>query len=185
MAVPRSEALWYKLIVCHSQRPRPGVDGSPESAVYSQPSVSRAVSCQVWACWALPYVHRNRRLIRDGGPGRPPRLSHSFWVLMHGRCRSVQWCTLACLTVKIFERIFRFYEQLKSRARKRETTPQCSTTKLTQPRSKMAPLLHRDMARKKRLWIAEAENSAWKYSLLEQRGGKCRFLAAGKWLTRK
>ena len=25
----------------------------------------------------LPYVHRNRRYIRDGSPGRPPRLSHS------------------------------------------------------------------------------------------------------------
>ena len=25
----------------------------------------------------LIYVHRNRRLIRDGSPGRPPRLSHS------------------------------------------------------------------------------------------------------------
>ena len=25
----------------------------------------------------LLYVHRNRRLIRDGWPGRPPRLSHS------------------------------------------------------------------------------------------------------------
>ena len=25
----------------------------------------------------LLYVHRNRRLIRDGRPGRPPRLSHS------------------------------------------------------------------------------------------------------------
>ena len=24
----------------------------------------------------LLYVHRNRRLIRDGSPGRPPRLSH-------------------------------------------------------------------------------------------------------------
>ena len=23
-------------------------------------------------------VHRNRRFIRDGSPGRPPRLSHSF-----------------------------------------------------------------------------------------------------------
>ena len=27
------------------------------------------------------YVHRNRRLIRDGSPGRPPRLSHSSWAL--------------------------------------------------------------------------------------------------------
>ena len=25
----------------------------------------------------LLYVHRNRRLIRDGSRGRPPRLSHS------------------------------------------------------------------------------------------------------------
>ena len=29
----------------------------------------------------LLYVHRNRRLIRDGSPGRPPRLSHSSWAL--------------------------------------------------------------------------------------------------------
>ena len=28
----------------------------------------------------LLYVHRNRRLIRDGCPGRPPRLSHSSWA---------------------------------------------------------------------------------------------------------
>ena len=29
----------------------------------------------------LLYVHRNRRLIRDGSPERPPPLSHSFWAL--------------------------------------------------------------------------------------------------------
>ena len=29
----------------------------------------------------LPYVHRNRRFIRDGSPGRPPRLSHISWAL--------------------------------------------------------------------------------------------------------
>ena len=28
----------------------------------------------------LLYVHRNRRFIRDGSPGRPPRLSHSSWT---------------------------------------------------------------------------------------------------------
>ena len=28
------------------------------------------------------YVHRNRRLIRDGNPGRPPRLSHSSCVVV-------------------------------------------------------------------------------------------------------
>ena len=31
----------------------------------------------VWLVEVLLYVHRNRRLIRDGSPGRPPRLSHS------------------------------------------------------------------------------------------------------------
>ena len=35
--------------------------------------------------WVLLYVHRNRRLIRDGSPGRPPRLSHSFWTLKRTR----------------------------------------------------------------------------------------------------
>ena len=30
----------------------------------------------------LLYVHRNRRFIRDGSPGRPPRLSHSSWALI-------------------------------------------------------------------------------------------------------
>ena len=30
-----------------------------------------------WLVEVLLYVHRNRRLIRDGSPGRPPRLSHS------------------------------------------------------------------------------------------------------------
>ena len=29
------------------------------------------------------YVHRNRRFIRDGSPGRPPRLSHSSWALKY------------------------------------------------------------------------------------------------------
>ena len=29
----------------------------------------------------LLYVHRNRRLMRDGNPGGPPRLSHSSWAL--------------------------------------------------------------------------------------------------------
>ena len=32
----------------------------------------------------LLYVHRNRRFIRDGSPGRPPRLSHNFLALISG-----------------------------------------------------------------------------------------------------
>ena len=35
----------------------------------------------VFQRWSLLYVHRNRRFIRDGSPGRPPRPSHSFWAL--------------------------------------------------------------------------------------------------------
>ena len=49
----------------------------------------------------LLYVRRNRRLIRDGGPGRPPRLSHSSWALpawhvvevllyVHRNCRFIR-----------------------------------------------------------------------------------------------
>ena len=32
--------------------------------------------------WVLLYVHGFHRLIRDGSPGRPPRLSHSSWALI-------------------------------------------------------------------------------------------------------
>ena len=41
----------------------------------------------------LPYVHRNRRFIRDGSPGRPPRLSHSSWALnVWSFCTCVYTC---------------------------------------------------------------------------------------------
>ena len=33
-----------------------------------------------WVGWVLLYIHRNRRLITDGNPGRPLRLSHSSWA---------------------------------------------------------------------------------------------------------
>ena len=46
----------------------------------------------------LLYVHRNRRFIRDGSPGRPPRLSHSYWALGHMVGPLPQPCrTPACL----------------------------------------------------------------------------------------
>ena len=44
-----------------------------------------------FCCWALLYVHRNHRLIRDGSPGRPPRFSHSSWTLF-----AVDWWWLKC-----------------------------------------------------------------------------------------
>ena len=56
-------------------------------AIHGQQAVSVTVTGDVASrtCSLLPvglvevllYVHRNRRLIRDGSPGRPPRLSHS------------------------------------------------------------------------------------------------------------
>ena len=42
--------------------------------------------------WVLLYVHGFHRLIRDGSPGQPPRLSHSSWALIlnsfQGKCYS-------------------------------------------------------------------------------------------------
>ena len=38
--------------------------------------------CSCWLVEGLLYVHGNRRFIRDGSPGRPPRLSHSSRTLM-------------------------------------------------------------------------------------------------------
>ena len=46
------------------------------SLVFNDESSMAVVDVEV-----LAYVHRNRRFIRDGDPGRPPRLS---CVLIHG-----------------------------------------------------------------------------------------------------
>ena len=66
----------------------------PITAVFKPLSVSRLkVILSTLELWILSgfsqvslvevllYVHRNRRFIRDGSPGRPPRLSHSSWAL--------------------------------------------------------------------------------------------------------
>ena len=42
------------------------------------------------------YVHRNRRFIRDGSPGRPPRFSHSSWALSIGFGSVVLHNVLGC-----------------------------------------------------------------------------------------
>ena len=42
------------------------------------------------------YVHRNRRFIRDGSPGRPLRLSHSSWALSIGFGSVVLHNVLGC-----------------------------------------------------------------------------------------
>ena len=47
----------------------------------------------------LFYVHRNRRFIRDGSPGRPHRLSHSSWALVSMRLRIKWQCVNWCMVV--------------------------------------------------------------------------------------
>ena len=54
------------------------------ASVHTHPSCFRtALSSLAGVHWkeqlveVLLYVHRSRRFIRDGSPGRPPRLSHS------------------------------------------------------------------------------------------------------------
>ena len=71
----------------------------------------RLLLCQIHQCtpntkiakklvgWVLLYVHRNRRLIRDGSPGRPPWLSHSSWYL---RKHFSALCSLHCDYVRRF-----------------------------------------------------------------------------------
>ena len=56
---------------------------------YSSLFVYSYLCCVEFGCWlveVLLYVHRNRRFIRDGSPGRPPRLSHSSWALVVLNC---------------------------------------------------------------------------------------------------
>ena len=44
----------------------------------------------------LFYVHRSRRLIRDGSPGRPPRLWHRSWTLLMMLCWSPLESSILC-----------------------------------------------------------------------------------------
>ena len=52
----------------------------PRSSSTEQGCRTPVLTVSPWS-WALLYVHGNRRLIRDGSPGRPPRPSHSSWAL--------------------------------------------------------------------------------------------------------
>ena len=53
----------------------------------------------------LLYVHRNRRLIRDGSPGRPPGLSHSSWALASRQLTdNTDWSRIAYIVVTMLYR---------------------------------------------------------------------------------
>ena len=79
--------------LCKSRDGRPGfpVANKPDGFCERKATLKRkpfrqsseAVRKSRWPSgWVLLYVHRNRRLIRDGSPGRPPQLSHSSRALM-------------------------------------------------------------------------------------------------------
>ena len=69
-AVPGSLVTWYA-----------GTESRPRVQRYRPLAFLLPHTCQgVVVAEVLLYVHRNRRLIRDGSPGRPPRLSHSSRV---------------------------------------------------------------------------------------------------------
>ena len=94
---------------------------SPASAIGRHLGLIRRSLLESSYCWVLPiprrhvwivvkvllYVHRNRRFITDGSPGRPPRLSHSSWAL---RLDTIVWylyvsgCVLVGVCVCVWER---------------------------------------------------------------------------------
>ena len=53
------------------------VKGIKPSVVRGLVQVTETLKSRMKLVEVLLYVHRNRRFIRDGSPGRPPRLSHS------------------------------------------------------------------------------------------------------------
>ena len=78
--------------VCSNMTSEIWLPGGPLGQLLTTSEVSvriETVSTAVWGSVAglkasdeVPlYVHRNRRLIRDGSPGRPPLRSHSSWAL--------------------------------------------------------------------------------------------------------
>ena len=54
-----------------------GPASNPRPFDHESGALATKLSPLVGLVEVLLYVHRNRGLIRDGGPGRPPRLSHS------------------------------------------------------------------------------------------------------------
>ena len=61
--------------------------------------VSLCASVPVLSCWNVVYVHRNRRLIRDWSPGRPPFFSHSSWALQF--VSKSTWCLTSTETIRL------------------------------------------------------------------------------------
>ena len=76
--------------------------------------------------WVLLYVHRNHMLIRDGSPGRPPRLSHSSWR----HCVDRVSFKYDCIRVSEAETVGLSVQRL------------CSTCEALPPRPTLVPCTH-------------------------------------------
>ena len=78
----------------------------PTCSLYSQ--LKRSYSAlHRWLFEVLLNVHRNRRFIRDGSTGYPPRLSHSSWALIgYASFLPVLLNVLECPTYLIGELFF-------------------------------------------------------------------------------
>ena len=100
--VQSSRSVWKSRWTSWARVPnKPTVSGDVKQHS-KQPTVTRRQHPWSWVtfanrfqcpcCWrrvvvvqVFLYVHRNRRFIKDGSPGRPPRLSHSSCAPMETR----------------------------------------------------------------------------------------------------
>ena len=74
---PRGTLLLLLLKCCFTSTETVGLLGMGALDVHLDFHTAPELCCKPVVVEILLYVHRNRRLIRDGSPGRPPRLSHS------------------------------------------------------------------------------------------------------------
>ena len=95
---------WAKALKRNDPNAKSGADNSEIPHVYLVQTVLKSL---VFVCIflrgirhcssktdVLLHVHRNRRLIRDGSPGRLPRLSHSSWALFLPNPNIFHWLSL-------------------------------------------------------------------------------------------
>ena len=76
-----SQLLLLLLKCCFTSTETVGLLGMGALDVHLDFHTAPELCCKPVVVEILLYVHRNRRLIRDGSPGRPPRLSHSSWAV--------------------------------------------------------------------------------------------------------
>ena len=83
--VEHSQVCWISDSYLHAWtglfKGDPGKETSQEHKIGLEWKEKKKNQNQKNVGWVLLSIHTNRRFIRDGSPGRPPRLSHSSWTL--------------------------------------------------------------------------------------------------------